>query len=279
VGIDLVAMSVNDLGVTGADPLFFLDYIATAKIEPAIQRAIVAGVAEGCRQAGCALVGGETAQMPGFYHNSDYDMAGTAVGVVERDRLLNGKRIRVGDALIGLASTGLHSNGYSLVRQLLDAGGHRLNAAIREIGEGKTLGEVLLVPTRIYTKAIAALLEGQGDTDESRPVHGFAHITGGAFYENIPRVLPMGTHAHIDPSSWDAQPIFRWLQREGNIETREMYRTFNMGVALVAAVDAAFADEAIERARAAGVVAWHIGEVIAGDPGVTIAGVGDAPAA
>ena len=253
VGIDLVAMCVNDIIVQGAEPLFFLDYLATGKLDPAQGAAIVTGIAEGCRQAGCALIGGETAEMPGFYSAEEYDLAGFTVGVVDRDRIIDGSSISVGDTLIGLASTGLHSNGYSLARKILfDRMGFGINDLIPE--SGRTVADELLVPTRIYVKSILNLLR-----DFS--IHGIAHITGGGLPENVPRILPKGCTARIRTTSWDMPLIFKVLQQGGNIENAELYRTFNCGIGMVLAVPAADAVEILDRLRALGETAMIIGEI------------------
>ena len=253
VGIDLVAMCVNDIIVQGAEPLFFLDYLATGKLDPAQGAAIVTGIAEGCRQAGCALIGGETAEMPGFYSAEEYDLAGFTVGVVDRDRIIDGSSISVGDTLIGLASTGLHSNGYSLARKILfDRMGFGINDLIPE--SGRTVADELLVPTRIYVKSILNLLR-----DFS--IHGIAHITGGGLPENVPRILPKGCTARIRTTSWDMPLIFKVLQQGGNIENAELYRTFNCGIGMVQAVPAADAVEILDRLRALGETAMIIGEI------------------
>lgn len=249
IGIDLVAMCVNDVAVCGAEPLFFLDYFATGKLDPAEAEAVVAGICEGCRQAGCALIGGETAEMPGMYAPRHYDLAGFCVGVVERSRVMNGKDIEVGDRLVGLASSGVHSNGYSLVRHLL--GSHDMSADNE--GLGAPLGEVLLRPTRIYVKELLALRE-------QFPLRGAVHITGGGFTGNVPRVLPRGLGAVMHKGSWPELPIFALLRRAGNLSDEEMYRTFNCGLGMVLVVPAAHAE-----ALAAAAGGWVVGEVVA-DP-------------
>ena len=235
VGIDLVAMSVHDVAVTGAEPLFFLDYFATGKLRAEEAAQVVKGIAEGCRQAGCALIGGETAELPGFYADGEYDLAGFAVGVVERDRILDGRAVRPGDALLGVASTGLHSNGYSLARKVL-LERHALSDRPADLG-GATVGEALLEPTRIYAKDILALL-GQVQ------VNAVAHITGGGLPGNAPRNLPDGTRAVIRAGSWPVPPIFGLIEREGAVPRDEMYRTFNMGLGLVIALPAGAAEAA-----------------------------------
>lgn len=259
IGIDLVAMCVNDLIVQGAEPLFFLDYYATGKLDVATGASVIQGIAEGCRQAGAALVGGETAEMPGMYHGEDYDLAGFCVGVVEKDRIIDGTRVGVGDVLIGIASSGPHSNGYSLVRKVIEVSGARLDAPF----EGSTLGEVLLTPTRIYVKSLLALI-GQVE------VHALAHITGGGLPENLPRVLPEGCAAHIERSSWTRPAVFDWLQEQGNIEDHEMLRTFNCGVGMVVCVAAADAERALDILGQQGETAWRLGEIRPGDADTVI---------
>jgi len=250
VGIDLVAMCVNDLVVLGAEPLFFLDYYATGHLEVDVAAAVVTGIGAGCEQAGAALVGGETAEMPGMYDSGDYDLAGFCVGVVEKDRIIDGSRVAVGDALIGVASSGPHSNGYSLIRKVLEVSGADLDSPF----EGRTLGETLLTPTRIYVKPLLALLE-QVD------VHSMAHITGGGLPENLPRVLAAGTRAVIDTGAWERPAIFDWLQQEGGIPAGEMYRTFNCGVGMVLCVPGEQAATAVAALEAAGERAWVIGAI------------------
>jgi phosphoribosylformylglycinamidine cyclo-ligase len=255
VGIDLVAMCVNDIAVLAARPLFFLDYFATGRLSPETAAAVVSGIAQGCRQAGCALIGGETAELPGFYGPGEYDLAGFAVGIVERSALVDGSKVQAGDALIGVASSGLHSNGYSLVRRvLLEDGAMALDGHVGILG--CTLAEELLRPTRIYVRAIRALMQAVD-------VHGMAHITGGAFPDNVERIIPERIAARIDTTAWTVPPIFRLVQEKGNVSQEEMYRTFNMGVGLVAAVPAEQADKAIAAVQAAGEKAWRIGEVTA----------------
>ena len=253
VGIDLVAMCVNDIIVQGAEPLFFLDYLATGRLDPGQGAAIVSGIAEGCRQAGCALIGGETAEMPGFYSADEYDLAGFTVGVVERERIIDGSSITVGDTLIGLASSGLHSNGYSLARKVLF---ERLGFGIDDVipETGRTVADELLVPTRIYVKSILNLLR-----DFS--IHGIAHITGGGLPENVPRILPKGCMARIRTDAWEIPPIFRLLQQGGNIEDAELYRTFNCGIGMVLAVPVAEVSDILMRLTALGETASIIGEV------------------
>src|SRR5690606_20742245 len=265
VGIDAVAMCVNDIVVTGAEPLFFLDYVACGKLVPEKIEAIVAGVAEGCVRAGCALVGGETAEMPGMYAEGEYDLVGFAVGVVDREYIIDGSAIRPGDAIIGLASAGVHSNGFSLVRKLLlEEKGFRLADRVEELG-GAALGDVLLEPTRIYVKPVLRLIDRV-------TVKGLVHITGGGFIENIPRVLPEGANAEIAYGSWPVLPIFRLLMELGSISYRDMFSTFNMGVGMVAVVSAEQADEAIRVLAAEGVDAYRIGTITPGRRAVTFKG-------
>ncbi len=259
VGIDLVAMCVNDVVVSGAEPLFFLDYLACGKLQVSKAEAIVRGVAEGCRQAGCALIGGETAEMPSFYADGEYDLAGFAVGVVERTRVIDGKDIRPHDVLIGLASTGLHSNGYSLARRiLLEDGGLSVTSRLPEIGQA--LGEALLTPTRIYAKQVLALIA-------EFPIKGIAHITGGGMTENLPRVLPQGCQAHIRTGSWPVPPIFAVLQKRGHVADDEMYRVFNMGIGLVLVVAPEHADGVLAKAPTLGDRAYRIGEIVTANSG------------
>ncbi|MHB8417993.1 MAG: phosphoribosylformylglycinamidine cyclo-ligase [Myxococcales bacterium] len=261
VGIDLVAMSVNDVCVTGAEPLFFLDYYATSKLRAEEAAAVVAGIAEGCRQAGCALLGGETAELPGFYAAGEYDLAGFAVGVVERAEIIDGSQVAPGDCVIGVASTGLHSNGYSLARRVLLEGGSglALAAAPPELG-GLTLGSVLLEPTRIYARAIAALRQAV-------PVRALAHVTGGGLPGNLPRVLPAGTRAELHRDRWLEPPIFGLIRRRGDIEEAEMARTFNLGIGLCAVVPHPSAAGALDALAAMGQPAFRIGEIVAAPAG------------
>jgi len=250
VGIDLVAMCVNDLIVQGAEPLFFLDYYATAKLDVEVASAVVEGIAEGCVRSACALVGGETAEMPGMYHKGDYDIAGFCVGVAEKSRLLDGKKVAAGDQLIALGSSGPHSNGYSLIRKVLEVN----STDTSDLLNGKPLSEHLLEPTKIYVKSVLALLK-------EVEVHALSHITGGGFWENIPRVLPESAQAIINESSWQWPEIFNWLQTNGNISSHEMYRTFNCGVGMVIVVPAASLKQSIEILKAHGEDAWHIGAI------------------
>ena len=251
VGIDLVAMSVNDLIVQGAEPLFFLDYYATGKLDVEDATKVVTGIGKGCEMAGCALIGGETAEMPGMYHVPDYDLAGFAVGVVDEDEIIDGSKVKVGDTLVAIASSGPHSNGYSLVRKVLEFSKADPN---EKMSDGRTLIDTFLTPTRIYVKPILSLMK-------ECKIHALAHITGGGFWENIPRVLPKGTKAVCESSSWEWPEVFQWLQKNGNIDTHEMYRTFNCGVGMVVALDAADAQKAVEILNNAGEKAWVIGSI------------------
>lgn len=251
IGVDLVAMCVNDLVVQGAEPLFFLDYYATGKLDVDTAAAVITGIAEGCSQSGCALVGGETAEMPGMYHGEDYDVAGFCVGVVEKSEIIDGSKVSEGDVLLALGSSGPHSNGYSLVRKILEVS--QTDPVVQQL-EGKSLADHLLEPTRIYVKNILSLIE-QVD------VHAIAHLTGGGFWENIPRVLPENTCAVIDESSWQWPAVFTWLQQAGNVSRHEMYRTFNCGVGMVIALSPANADKALQLLQDAGENAWKIGVI------------------
>lgn len=250
IGIDLVAMCVNDLVVAGAEPLFFLDYYATGKLNVDIAAKVVTGIGEGCAQAGCALVGGETAEMPGMYEGDDYDLAGFCVGVVEKSEIIDGSKVKAGDKLIGLGASGPHSNGYSLIRKVLEISGADLQ---QDMG-GKSLAEALMAPTRIYVKNLLELMK-------RTQVNALSHITGGGLLENLPRVLPEGTCARIDVNSWEMPPVFRWLREAGNIDRREMYRTFNCGVGMVICVAAAEADAALALLRKQGEEAFIIGSI------------------
>ncbi|GAM73081.1 phosphoribosylformylglycinamidine cyclo-ligase [Vibrio ishigakensis] len=250
IGIDLVAMCVNDLIVQGAEPLFFLDYYATGKLDVDTAADVVAGIAEGCVQSGCALIGGETAEMPGMYEGDDYDVAGFCVGVVEKQEIIDGTKVAAGDALIAVGSSGPHSNGYSLIRKILEVSEADLNQDL----EGKTLGEHLLEPTKIYIKSALKMIE-------KHDIHAISHITGGGFWENIPRVLPEGTKAVIDGNSWQWPTVFNWLQENGNVTTHEMYRTFNCGVGLIVALPQDQANAAVELLKAEGENAWVIGQI------------------
>ena len=261
IGIDAVAMCVNDVLAQGAEPLFFLDYVAVGHNEPAKIEAIVASVAEGCRQAGCALIGGETAEMPGMYGGGEYDIAGFTCGVVEREKLIDGSKVKVGDVLIGIASSGVHSNGFSLVRKIVSDNNFDLHQPHADLGE-KPLGEVLLTPTRIYVKQVLEVIRQCN-------VHGISHITGGGFDENIPRILQDGQGVEVTEGSWEILPVFRFLEKWGGVAHREMFNIFNMGVGMVIALDEAEAEKAIEILTAAGEKASVIGRIVEGE-GVTI---------
>ncbi|TDO99696.1 phosphoribosylformylglycinamidine cyclo-ligase [Marinomonas balearica] len=250
IGIDLVAMCVNDLVVAGAEPLLFLDYYATGKLDIDVAANVVTGIGEGCLQAGCALVGGETAEMPGMYHDGDYDLAGFCVGVVEENEAIDGTKVSEGDVLLALGSSGPHSNGYSLIRKILEVNNTDLNETV----DGVALKDALMAPTRIYVKSLLSLME---EID----VHALAHITGGGLLENIPRVLPEGTAAYIDASSWTRPAVFDWLQEKGNVEQEEMYRVLNCGVGMVIAVSKDNAQAALTKLQDAGEDAWVIGEI------------------
>lgn len=263
VGIDCVAMCVNDIACAGGEPLFFLDYIACGKNEPEKIAAIVSGVANGCRQSDAALIGGETAEMPGFYPVDEYDLAGFAVGVVDRKNMITGKTIAAGDVLVGIASSGIHSNGYSLVRKVFEMKKSSLEKTYESLG-GKSLGETLLTPTIIYVKALRSVKEG-GVT-----IKGCSHITGGGFYENIPRMLHDGVRAQIKTDSYEIPPIFSMLAKDGNIEREMMYNTYNMGVGMMLAVDAKDADKTVELINKSGQKGFIVGEIVAGDKGVTL---------
>ena len=261
VGIDCVAMCVNDVVCCGAKPLFFLDYVAVGKNNPETVADIVNGVAEGCVQAGCALVGGETAEMPGFYPVDEYDLAGFSVGIVDREKIVDGSQIQPGDALIGLQSSGLHSNGFSLVRKILRVNEQNVSMQIDELG--RTLGEELLTPTKIYVKPVLELMK-------QVKVKAVSHITGGGFYENVPRMLRAGVSAKIEKNSIPQMPIFSLLQRQGNIPEHDMYNTFNMGIGMCAAVAGEDADRAVEVLKAAGQPAFIIGEIVSGEKEVVV---------
>ncbi|MEX5886595.1 phosphoribosylformylglycinamidine cyclo-ligase [Providencia hangzhouensis] len=251
IGIDLVAMCVNDLIVQGAEPLFFLDYYATGKLDVDTAASVITGIAEGCKQSGCALVGGETAEMPGMYHGEDYDVAGFCVGVVERSEIIDGSKVSAGDALIALASSGPHSNGYSLVRKILEVS--QTNPEETQL-DGKPLADHLLEPTRIYVKNVLELIANSD-------IHAIAHITGGGFWENIPRVLPDNTQAIIDGSSWQWPAVFNWLQQAGDVSTHEMYRTFNCGVGIIIALPQQEVENALALLNKLGENAWQIGTI------------------
>ncbi|WNC67075.1 phosphoribosylformylglycinamidine cyclo-ligase [Thalassotalea nanhaiensis] len=250
VGIDLVAMCVNDLLVLGAEPLYFLDYYATAKLDVQVASDVVAGIAEGCVQSGCALVGGETAEMPGMYHEGDYDIAGFCTGVAEKSELITGENVAAGDQLIALASSGPHSNGFSLIRKVLEVN----NTDTSEMLGERSIADHLLEPTKIYVKSTLAMLKDV-------KANALSHITGGGFWENIPRVLPANTKAVVDGSSWQWPEIFNWLQEKGNITTHEMYRTFNCGVGMMIVVPADKVEQSLEILKAHGENAWHLGEI------------------
>ncbi len=259
IGIDLVAMCANDVVVQGAEPLFFLDYYATGALKIEVAAQVVAGIAEGCVQAGAALVGGETAEMPGMYHGEDYDLAGFCVGVVERESIIDGSRVRAGDAVIGLSSSGPHSNGYSLIRRLVAVAGATANTQL----DGRALFDRLLTPTRIYVRSLLQLIR-------ALPVHGLAHITGGGLSDNIPRVLSAGLQVRLQRSSWPRDPVFDWLERTGNINAQEMYRTFNCGIGMVVIIAPTQVDAALKVLQGAGEQAQLIGVVQSGSDGVLI---------
>ena len=264
IGVDLVAMCVNDILVQGAEPLFFLDYYATGKLSVDVAARVVTGIAEGCELAGCALVGGETAEMPGMYGEGDYDLAGFSVGIVEKDQMLDGSKVAEGDVLLGLPSSGPHSNGYSLIRKVLAVTKADLNQPCGDV----TLADALLAPTRIYVKSLLPLLR-----DAGCGVHGLCHITGGGLTENLPRVYGADLAAEVDTASWTPAPVFQWIREGGNVEPREMYRTFNNGVGMVLMVDAAKADAIIARLKAAGEQPWVMGRMVKrqGGEGVILA--------
>jgi phosphoribosylformylglycinamidine cyclo-ligase len=267
VGIDLVAMCANDLIVQGAEPLFFLDYYATGKLDGAVAAAVVESIAEGCRQAGCALIGGETAEMPGMYAPGDYDLAGFCVGAVERDKLLTGAGIVPGDVILGLASSGVHSNGFSLVRRIVEQ--DRWDLGQRLPGEGnRSLADILLAPTRIYVRALLPLVQGGR-------IKGLAHITGGGLLENIPRVLPDSCHAVVETTRWPVPAVFAQLQAGGNIAPEEMARTFNCGVGMAVIVASAQVQSTVEALAAAGETVFEIGRIEPGQRGCTVSGNGD----
>lgn len=251
VGIDLVAMSVNDILVQGAEPLFFLDYFACGKLDVERAAAVIKGIAAGCEQSGCALIGGETAEMPGMYPDGEYDLAGFAVGVVEKEQVINGRSIVAGDVVLGLASNGIHSNGYSLVRKIIERAQPELDA---EFNQGKTLRQAIIAPTRLYVKSILAALK-------QFTIKGMAHITGGGISENVPRILPENTVAAIDSQSWPLPKLFQWLQQAGNVETQEMYRTFNCGIGMVLVVNAEDADAIQKFLQQQGETIYQIGRI------------------
>ena len=261
LGIDLVAMCVNDVLVSGAEPLFFLDYYATGKLEPRTAALVISGIANGCKQAGCALVGGETAEMPGLYNADDFDLAGFCVAVVEQSKIIDGSKIKPGDVIVALPSSGPHSNGYSLVRKILAVGGHTLDQAFGNA----TLGDALLAPTQIYVKAVHKLL------DARIPIRGMAHITGGGITGNLTRCFPKNTSAIVDTASWQRPEIFDWLQTEGSVETDEMRRVFNCGVGFAMVMPRSKVDEAMALLRKSRLRPWVLGEVIKGRQGVRFA--------
>lgn len=265
IGQDCVAMCVNDVACSGAKPLFFLDYLAVGKNYPERIAEIVKGVADGCVKAGCALVGGETAEMPGFYPEDEYDLAGFSVGIVEKDKITDGNRAKAGDKLIGIASSGVHSNGYSLVRTLFDLNGENAKANLMEYSDklGMTIGEALLTPTRIYVKPLLKLIDEVG-------INTVSHITGGGFVENVPRMLPEGLKAVIHKGTWNVLPIFDIMREKGNIPEADMYNTFNMGIGMIVAVDADKAEAAVKCLTEAGETAAIIGELVEGEKDVEI---------
>lgn len=262
IGIDCVAMCVNDIACAGGEPLFFLDYIACGKNEPEKIARIVRGVAEGCRQSGAALIGGETAEMPGFYPVDEYDLAGFSVGIVDKKDMITGEGLKAGNVLIGIASSGIHSNGYSLVRQVFAMSRDALNRSYESLSG--TLGETLLTPTKIYVRTLRTIREA------GVRIQACSHITGGGFYENIPRMLREGTHAVIDKNSFTIPPIFQMLAKDGNVSEDVMYNTYNMGVGMVVAVDRDDVDRTVQAVRQAGETSYVIGEVVAGEKGVTL---------
>jgi phosphoribosylformylglycinamidine cyclo-ligase len=267
IGIDLVAMSVNDILVQGAEPLFFLDYYATGKLDVDVAAAVIKGVAAGCEQAGCALIGGETAEMPGMYAPGEYDLAGFAVGVVERDRIIDGRSIVAGDAVLGLGSSGPHSNGFSLIRKIVAASGADFNAPFAKANDATTLADALMAPTRIYVKPLLALLR-------ELPVKGMAHITGGGLVENVPRMLPDGLQARLSRDAWTRPAIFDWLQQHGNVADAEMHRVFNCGIGMAVVVAAEHAERAVRLLDAAGERVTRIGTIVAqpaGEPATVVA--------
>lgn len=267
IGIDAVAMCVNDIVVQGAEPLFFLDYLACDRVIPEKIEAIVKGISDGCVQSGCALIGGETAEMPGMYGEGEYDIAGFCVGIADRKKLIDGSGIRPGDVVLGLASSGVHSNGFSLVRKLLlEEKGYKLQDRVRELASTASLGEILLTPTKIYVKTILELMDKVN-------IHGLSHITGGGFIENIPRVLPNGTNVEIEYGSWPILPIFSLLQQAGDISHHDMFRTFNMGIGMVMIVSEDQAEQAMRVAKEQGEQVYRLGTVTGGQQMVTFTGV------
>ncbi|MBT3278647.1 MAG: phosphoribosylformylglycinamidine cyclo-ligase [Phycisphaerales bacterium] len=265
VGIDLVAMSVNDLICGGAEPLIFLDYLAVGKLEPARMAEIVKGIADGCKASGCALIGGETAEMPSFYKPDEFDMAGFAVGIVDKDEIIEGQNAAAGDVILGIASDGIHSNGYGLARRvLLDGDNAPGKDACPPILDGQSIGEAMLVPTRLYVDPIMKLI-GELHSDNARPIHAMAHITGGGIEGNIPRVLPDGLTVKIDRNSWPNLPLFELVARLGPVDQSEMFRVFNMGIGYAVVVSPEAADDALRILNEAGETCYRIGEVVAGD--------------
>ncbi len=264
IGIDCVAMCVNDIACAGGEPLFFLDYIACGKNEPEKIAKIVSGVAEGCRQADSALIGGETAEMPGFYPVDEYDLAGFSVGIVDKKDMITGKDLKAGDVLIGLASSGIHSNGYSLVRSVFSMNQEALNRKYECLESDETLGETLLTPTKIYVKALRTIKES------GIKIKACSHITGGGFYENIPRMLKEGTHAKIDKNSFVVPPIFKMLANDGNVSETSMFNTYNMGVGMIVAVDKNEVDRTMEAIKKAGDTPYVVGEIVEGEKGITL---------
>ncbi|OOR85314.1 phosphoribosylformylglycinamidine cyclo-ligase [Moraxella canis] len=256
IGQDLVAMCVNDLLVCGAEPLFFLDYYATGKLDVDTAATVIAGIGEGCQLANCALIGGETAEMPGMYQDEDYDLAGFCVGVVEESEVITGEHVQKGDVLLALASSGVHSNGYSLVRKVIEVTNTDVNA--HTLADGTSLADALMAPTRIYVKSVNALQKSLGNAN----IHAMAHITGGGLTENLPRVLPDHLAAQIDTQSWTLPEVFQWLQQGGNIQTLEMYRTFNCGVGFILVIPADQAEQATSELTAQGEQVWRIGEIV-----------------
>jgi len=255
VGIDLVAMCVNDIVVQGAEPLFFLDYFATGKLNVDTAAAVISGIGKGCELAGAALVGGETAEMPGMYAAGDYDLAGFSVGIVEKDQLIDGKQVQLGDKLIGITSSGAHSNGYSLIRKIIEVNNSDLHAMF---AEGKSLGETLLEPTKIYVKSLLALIKQVN-------VHALAHITGGGITENLPRVLPQGLNAAINLDAWQFPAVFQWLQTQGNVSLADMLTTFNCGVGMIVCVAPADVEKTLTTLQQQGETAFEIGDIVAGE--------------
>jgi phosphoribosylformylglycinamidine cyclo-ligase len=266
IGQDLVGMCVNDVAVLGAEPLFFLDYLATGRVEPRVHADVVIGIAEACATCDCALLGGETAEMPGFYAPGDFDLAGFAVGVVDRNRMVTGRRVKAGDVLLGLASSGVHSNGYSLVRKIVfEAAGLRVADEIPELGG--TVADVFLTPTRLYSPAVLKVLHHYGT---KKVVHGMAHITGAGIPGNVPRVIPRGLEAHIDRNTWQVPPVFKWLQKAGDVPAKEMWRVFNMGIGFVMMVSPFYAGHITEMLEKAGETVYRIGTIERGQSGEVV---------